>query len=268
MKKAIYLALAALSLNLSIAYADDQTTNFNPAQQQELQTMIHDYLLAHPEIIVQSIQNLQNKQAQAQQDQAKQAFANNIQQILAAPGSPVIGNPKGKVTMVVFLDYQCPYCKRMTSTINQLVQSNPNLRVVFKEFPIFGESSNYAAKAALAANLQGKYHQMHDALMDASASENAPLTTTQVLQVAKSVGLDVAKLQKDMASNIVNEEITNNLNLANNIGFGGTPAFIISNATFGANNAVTAGNKTFFIPGAASLQTLTTLINQAQNPQA
>lgn len=265
MKKIISLAAALLlSTNLSTTFADDQpATTFNPAQQQQIQTMIHDYILAHPEILVQSLQILQNKQAQAQQDQAKQAFANNVKQILAAPGSPVIGNPKGSVTMVVFLDYQCPYCKKMTGTIDQLVKSNPNLRVVFKEFPIFGESSNYAAKVALASALQGKYHAMHDALMNASI----PFTDTEVLQVAKTVGVDMTKLQSDMNSNVVNEEITNNLNLANAIGFGGTPAFIISNTIFGKDNSVTAGSRTFFIPGAASLPTLTTLIKQAQNPQ-
>lgn len=136
---------------------------------------------------------------------------------------PVIGNKNGKITIVEFFDYQCSHCVNMAYTLENIVKNNPDVRVVYKEFPIRGAMSDVAARAALAANMQGKYYPLHHALLTTDQS----LSESTILSIAKAKGLNVDKLKKDMSSATVNKIIAANKSLANRLGIAGTPAFFI-----------------------------------------
>ena len=156
--------------------------------------------------------------------QSKAAALRNADALLHAANNPVAGNPYGTLSIVEFFDYQCHHCVEMDPRIISLINSNSDLRVVYKEFPIRGEVSEFAAKAALAANIQGKYLPFHEALMKASES----LSQEKILQLAAKVGLDVNKLKADMSSETVVSQIAQNYQLAQSMGINGTPAFFVS----------------------------------------
>lgn len=144
--------------------------------------------------------------------------------------APVLGNPGGDITLTEFFDYNCPFCRQTVPVLQKLIQSDPKLRVVFREWPIFGEGSLFAAKASLASLQQGKYWQLHTGLMKIRGRvEEAP-----VLREAKKAGLDVARLRKDMESEKVLGHIDHSMALADHMGLAGTPTFIAGNdALFG-----------------------------------
>lgn len=150
-------------------------------------------------------------------------IANNSLALLHDAGDPVEGNKNGKVTLVEFFDYQCIHCIASYPIVTQAIKNNPDLRVVFKEYPIAGEVSTFAAKIALAANLQGKFAEMHDALMHMGT---IGITKDKILEVAKTVPLDFAKLKIDMDSKAVDDQIKANYKLGTSLGITGTPAFI------------------------------------------
>jgi protein-disulfide isomerase len=137
----------------------------------------------------------------------------------------VIGNPNGDVTVVEFFDYRCPYCKSVAAAFVDLYEKDGKVRLVLKEFPILGPESEFAAKAALAAQKQGKYREFHLAMM----SFKGKMTNDDVRQLAAKVGLDVAKLEQDMQDPAITETINRNYALAEALGIKGTPAFIIGN---------------------------------------
>ena len=149
------------------------------------------------------------------------------------PNAPVLGNPMGDVTLTEFFDYNCPFCRKMMPLIPQLIASDPNLRVVFREWPVFGEGSEFAARAALASLDQGKYWQMHAALM--GMKDRAVEAT--VMRVARQVGLDAERLRKDMTSKRVTDHIHRSMDLADHMGLVGTPTLIAGDeAVFGEND--------------------------------
>ncbi|MDO5632805.1 MAG: DsbA family protein [Paracoccus sp. (in: a-proteobacteria)] len=147
------------------------------------------------------------------------------------PNAPVLGNPNGDITLTEFFDYNCSFCRRMVGTMQRLISADPNLRIVFREWPVFGEGSEFAARASLASLRQGKYWQLHAALMGMRGrAEEA-----SVLRAARDVGLDEARLRRDMESESVSEHISNSFMLAEHMGLMGTPTFIAGDeAAFGA----------------------------------
>ncbi len=149
---------------------------------------------------------------------------------------PTAGNPRGGVTLVEFFDYRCGHCQRMASVVASLIRRNPNLRVVFKEFPIFGDTSIYASKAALAARNQGKYFVFHEALMNSSQS----LTADVIMDIAKRVGLDINKLAQDMKNSNLDYVIKSNDQLATRMGINATPVFLVGKTNGGKNSGITA----------------------------
>ena len=143
--------------------------------------------------------------------------------LLNDPMSPAAGNPEGDVTIVEFFDYNCPYCRKVAPMIAEFLRDDPELRVIYKEFPVLGPDSMYAAQAALAARRQNRYHEFHRALMRASG----PLTEEQVLEIAREVGLDTTKLKADMRDPAIAEAIERNLALARDLGIYATPSLVI-----------------------------------------
>ncbi len=212
-----------------------------PLTRQAFEQMIEQYIRSHPEVIEQSLQSLENKRAAEEQERQRAALATHQQELLNDPASPISGNPAGDVTVVEFFDYRCGYCKKAASALTQLQQSDARVRVVYKDFPILGETSELAAKAALASNLQGKHRAFHEALL--AARED--LTKEQLFRIATETGLDVNRLDQDMTRPEWQPIIDRNRALAKTLGISGTPAFIVGND---------------LVPGAVDLKTLQELV--------
>ena len=227
-----------------------------PAEQKKaIESVVHDYLLNNPEILVEVSQVLQKKQQQDMQQQAKSAISQNAKPLLEGKLA-IAGNPAGNVTLVEFFDYQCIHCKKMKPVVTALISKHNNLRVVYKEFPIFGGGSEIASRAALAAGMQGKYIPMQTALL----KEDKRLDKAVVMQIAKSIGLNMTTLAKDMDSKEVTNELDANRKLAEKMHLMGTPAFVVVATTDGQ---LKAQSQPTFIPGAASEETLNHLIDEA-----
>ena len=146
------------------------------------------------------------------------------------PTAPVLGNPKGDITLTEFFDYNCPFCKKIVPTIHKLISSDPDLRVVFREWPVFGEGSEFAARASLASLAQGKYWQTHTALMAMKDRAAEP----SVMRAVRDLGLDEAKLRADMQSDRVSSHISRSFELADHMSLVGTPTLIAGDeARFG-----------------------------------
>lgn len=178
----------------------------------QVNAMIHDYIMSNPQVIEQSMNDYQKKQ---QEDRAAQAATD--------PASPVAGNPKGDVTVVEFFDYNCHFCKGALPAVQGMIDKDKKVRVVFKEFPILAQSSETAAQWALAANKQHKYFEFHKAMMN-----NKERIDDELLEkVAKSVGMNVEQAKKDAASPEVADELAKTRALADQLQISGTPAFII-----------------------------------------
>jgi protein-disulfide isomerase len=214
-------AAAALLLAFSLPAAAE--SSFNDAQKAEIGQIVRDYLLANPEILLEMSQTLEAKQKDAEAKQREAAMASSADQLFRSPHDHVAGNPEGDVTIVEFFDYNCGWCKKGFSEVVSLIEKDKNLRVVLKEFPIFGGDSDYAARAAVAARNQGKYWELHSALF----SHEGKVTKEFVDEAAKAAGLDLAKLKTDMDSQEVTDIIGANQALAQSLAINGTPAFII-----------------------------------------
>lgn len=146
------------------------------------------------------------------------------------PNAPVLGNPKGDITLTEFFDYNCPHCRKMVPTIQKAIAADPQLRVVFREWPVFGEGSDFAARASLAALRQGKYWPLHTALM--AMRERA--TEASVMRAVRKLGLDEARLRRDMDSAAVLDHIATSAELGDHMGLIGTPTLIVGDeASFG-----------------------------------
>lgn len=251
--RAIFV-LFAVSLSLTACNKPAASTSSDDTD--HIQQVVHDYLLAHPEILIEVSQKLQAQQQQKMQDAAMNVLKQQSDAVLKS--SVIEGNPQGSVTLVEFFDYQCVHCAHMYPLVQTLIANNKNLRVVLKEFPIFGDASQYAATAVLAAQEQGKGIAMHDALFKSGLIEGK-LTNAATLKIAKSIGLNTIKLEKDMKSDAVKAEIAANFQLAQALGLQGTPAFIVLPSA-GATDA----SKVTFIPGASDQKQLQQAIDKAE----
>lgn len=260
--KKIALTAAALGFGLlnqvALASATSSTiSTFSPAQKVAIEKIVHDYLVAHPTVLVEATQALQIQQQKDMMSKAESGIKANGKDLFNNVDSPVIGNPKGSVTLVEFFDYQCSVCQRMAPVIKDLVKNNPNLRVVLKEWPIFGQTSANAAKAGLAAMKQNKFDALYEGLI---VIQEGHLTDDKIMSIAKTAGLDTVQLEKDMNNPAFDKELKNNLRLAEALRLVGTPAFIIARTPDGVYHDAHA----YFVPGGAGEETLKELIAKAQ----
>ena len=212
---------------------------------EEFDRRVHDYLLANPEVIMQAVQGLEARRLEAEETEAQGVLTARAEEVFRDPASPVGGNAKGNVTMVEFFDYNCSYCRQVAPVMAEAEAADPQLRIVYKEFPILGPGSIYAAKAALAADRQGRYEDFHKALMQAKGNVAEPL----VLKIAAEVGLDVARLKADIQDSAIQASIDRNLELAQALNINGTPGFIVGDQ---------------ILRGATDLSTMKGLIEQAR----
>lgn len=189
----------------------------------EFERRVRDYLLANPRVLIESVQRLQKDQRTAETDEIGQIIAARSDDIFNDPDDPVGGNPNGDVSVVEFFDYNCPYCRRVAPVLAEIEKTDPNLRIVYKEWPILGPNSEFAALAALASHQQGKYFEFHKAMMLAGRL----MSEGSVIEAAATVGLDVERLKVDMQAPELTSLIERNRELARALRITGTPSFVI-----------------------------------------
>jgi len=222
MKKIKSLLAGAMALSLSTGVASAADT-LSPAQQDAVKEVVKSYLMENPELVVDAIQAWREKQAAVQAEQQKKAIAALNDSLKQNSNAPFLGNEKAQSIVVEFSDYNCPYCKRAYPGIKELLAEDGDIKIVMMEFPVLGPMSQIAAKAALAAHMQGKYTAFHEGMMDTSTR----LDEQGVLGVAQKIGLDMDKLKQDMESPTVAKELESNALMARSLGISGTPAFVI-----------------------------------------
>lgn len=228
----------------------EETPALTAGQAEAVRKLVRDHILENPEIIAEAIEALREKQRLAAEAEAARTLIERRKDIFEDPDDPVAGNPQGDVTVVEFFDYRCTYCKKVSDMLFETVKGDGKVRLVLKEFPILGEESVIAARAALAARTQGKYEQFHLAMMELRGSlSGAAAMEEAIIKVAGKVGLDIEKLRADMGDAAIGDILRANHELARALDISGTPAFIIGDR---------------IIPGALDRQTLTHLIALAR----
>ena len=223
MRSAILSALALLAL-AGPASAD----GFSPAQRDEIVRIVRDALKNDPGILRDALVALQGDEAK-RQDKVTGDVLGLVGAKLVAAADPVAGNPAGDVTIVEFYDTRCPYCRRMLPTVDALLKADPKIRYVYKDWPILGPTSQLESRALLAAQRQGGYFKLQDALM----REGAAPTSETIRADAERLGLDGGQLLRDMDDPAIKARLDANLALAQQIGLQGTPALIIGQRLIG-----------------------------------
>lgn len=246
------LVLARLGLGLALGVALTLAATRSPVlaedalsadQVDAVETLIHDYIMDHPEIILEAVKAMRAREEAAVKASAKQALVARRGELIGDATAPVAGNPDGDVTLIEFFDYRCGYCKAALTVVRQILREDPDLRMVFKEFPILSKESRVAARAALAAERQGLYFEFHNALMGARGS----YSMDHILEVAEEVGLDTDQLVEDMKDPAIEAAIGANADLARALGITGTPTFVVGDQLH---------------PGALDIKTLRELIER------
>ncbi len=192
-----------------------QARHIGGADKAAIENVVHDYLLEHPEVLPAAMQALQKK------DDIKRLSGIRAEVERAWPGE-ILGNPQGKVTLVEFTDFACTYCRQSVADVEALIAANPDLKVVLRQLPIIAPESADAAKMGLAAAEQGKYAAFHKAMFAAGRPDKASIAA-----VAKSVGIDLARASRVIADPRIEDELSRNIEIARQLGFNGTPAWVI-----------------------------------------
>jgi protein-disulfide isomerase len=234
----------ALATVLAFPAAPALAQDFSAAQRVNIEKIIKEYLLEHPEVLQDAMAALEKKQQLAETEKAKGAIKNHSAAIFNSPMQVTLGNPQGDVTFVEFFDYNCGYCKRAMSDMMTLMKNDGNLKVVLKEFPVLGPGSVEAAQVAVAVRMQDKsgkkYLEFHQKLL----SGRGQADKAKAMAVAKEVGLDMAKLEKDLKSDEVAASLQESMKLAEALGLNGTPSYVIGNdVVVGAVGLDTLGQK-------------------------
>ncbi len=209
--------------------APEAVGKFSTSDRADIEKIIKEYLLNNPEILYEVQTALETKMEKEQAEKTKKAIAENAKAIYRDPNAALAGNPDGDITVVEFFDYNCGYCKRGFADIAKLIKADPNVRVVFKEYPILSADSEKAAMVALAAQQQGKYWEVHQKLILARGR----VTEASALKAAEEVGVDMDKLKADMESDAVKDEIEGVKKLARDMGINGTPHFLVGDRSIG-----------------------------------
>ena len=238
----LLIALGCVPASPRAATAAEQ---FTPAQRAEIVAIVRDALKHDPSILRDAVAALQADDGARQQAESQAALTAN-RGALVTPDDPVAGNPHGDVTIVEFFDTRCPYCRRMEPTVNKFLAQDHGVKLVYKDLPILGPASTLGSKALLAAQQQGGYDKLREAVM-----QLPPDTTLPMIQAAaQKLGLDWGRLVHDMDAPSVQQRIDANLKLARELDIEGTPALVIGDT---------------MVPGALDLAELTKQVADARD---
>ena len=214
-------ALLALACLLPLA-RPTAAEEFSPTQRQEIVQILRDALKTDPTILRDAFATMQAEEERSRDRATADAIA-RLGGSLVDPADAVEGNPNGDVTMVEFYDTRCPYCRRMLPAMTDLMRAEPELKLVMKDLPILGPVSQLESRALLAAQRQGGYFKLRDALMHGSA----PSTLDSIRDTAAGLGLDAQRLLHDMDDPVIKARLEGNVALAQKLGIQGTPAMIV-----------------------------------------
>lgn len=220
------LLAAAATAALLMLPAPSRAEPFSDTQRGEIEKIIKDYLVSHPEVLEEASAELDKRKQAAEAEKTKTEIANRSEAIFNSSRQVTIGNTKGDVTLVEFFDYNCGYCKRALSDLTTIMKDDSKLRVVLKEFPVLGPGSVDAAKVAVAVRMQDagkKYFDFHLRLLGGRGQADK----ARALAAAKDAGFDMARIEKDMASDEVRASIEENMKIAEALGLNGTPSYIV-----------------------------------------
>jgi protein-disulfide isomerase len=236
----LLLVVAAL-LGAGATLAGQMLLAGGSADKSRVEAIVHAYVLEHPEILPEAMERLRDRET------AKSIAANRDAIVRPFPGA-VAGNPNGDVTLVAYMDYACGFCRASLPALAQLIQDDPKLRVVYREFPVLSPQSVTAARWALAAAEQGKFKPFHDALY-----AGPQLSEASIQQAAQAVGLDKARAARAANSPAVEQEIARNRQTGQMLNITGTPSWVIGGQ---------------MISGAASYDMLKAAVDKARSAGA
>ncbi len=254
--KRLLIVLTLLALPSTVG-----ATEFSTKQTAAIETIVHNYLLKHPDVLTEVMKAQQQQQHRKQQALTLKAAVANQTALFDAADTQIDGNPNGTVTLVEFFDYQCVHSAHFyqQKVVANLIKNNPDLRVIYKDYPIFGTASVYAAKAAMAANEQGQYLLMRAGIFNIDKIEGK-LTPKDVDTVAKRLNLDLERYHQAVNGDAVHTHLMATVQLANTLGIKGTPALVIApTPTSGDPNG-----KTSFIPAVVPIHQLQQAIDAAK----
>jgi protein-disulfide isomerase len=245
------LAAALLAIALALpAAAPAGAQSFSPDQRGEIERIIKEYLLKNPELMQDVMNELEKRQAMAEAEKHRDAVKQHSAAIFSSPRQVTLGNPQGDVTVVEFFDYNCGYCKRAMADMMDLMKNDGKVKFVLKEFPVLGEGSVQAAQVAAAVRMQDKtggkkYLEFHQKLLTGRGA----IDKARALAAAKEIGMDVARIEKDIAGEEVKATLEESFKLAEALGLNGTPSYVVG---------------TDVVIGAVGLNTLKEKVNSAR----
>jgi len=219
------LAAAAAAALLALP-APSRAQSFSDAQKSEIEKIIKDYLVAHPEVLEEASAELDKRKQLAEAEKARSAIKNHSEALFNSPRQVTVGNGSGDVTLVEFFDYNCGYCKRALADLTTIMKDDGKLRVVLKEFPVLGPGSVEAARVAVAVRMQDKgkkYFDFHQRLLNGRGQADK----ARALAAAKDAGFDIARIEKDMTSDEVKVSLEESMKLAEALGMNGTPSYVV-----------------------------------------
>jgi protein-disulfide isomerase len=220
------LLAAAATAALLLLPAPSRAQSFSDAQKGEIEKIIKDYLVAHPEVLEEASAELDKRKQLAEADKARSAIKNHSETLFNSARQVTVGNGGGDVTLVEFFDYNCGYCKRALADLTTIMKDDGKLRVVLKEFPVLGPGSVEAARVAVAVRMQDKgkkYFDFHQRLLNGRGQADK----ARALQAAKEAGFDVARIEKDINSDEVKVSLEESMKLAEALGLNGTPSYVV-----------------------------------------
>ena len=191
--------------------------------QAAIEQIVRDYLLKNPEVIRDALAELDRREKAAAVAQQRDAIAAQHAALTSGAEKTVVGNPDGDVTLVEFFDYNCGFCKRAHSDMKDLLASDPNLRVVYKEWPFLSKESLDAAKVSLAVARQGRYEEFHNALLLGRGTADE----ARAMEIAEAMGYDMDRIKAEKETPEILSILETNMKLADSIGVTGTPAYVV-----------------------------------------
>lgn len=223
------LAGAALLGALAVGFSNAQSGNdheFSKAEEDAIREIVREYLINHPDVLIEALNSYYEQEQAAANDRSRAFARENLSALLDGAQSVSLSpNPAAaKVAVIEFFDYHCSYCKRASGYVKELTKKDPAVNVVLRDFPILRRESDYAAEFAFASRTQGKYADLHFALM----AENGVMTEDRIKKIAKKVGVDVAAVEAELQKPDTKRAIDETHRLAAGMGVEGTPSFIIA----------------------------------------
>jgi protein-disulfide isomerase len=224
-RKTLLAAAAALAFALPAA-AQTAQPRFDAEATQEIESIVHQYLVEHPEVLLEALDSLEAKRATEQMASQKTAIEEHGAELFASPEGTVLGNPEGDVTLVEFFDYNCGYCKQAQADMDALLAADPNIRFVLKEIPVLGPQSLAASRVSLAVRevAPDRYAEFHRTLLGSRGVADEAVA----LGVAEDLGIETAALRAAMDSPAVAEALAESNELAEGLAINGTPTYVVA----------------------------------------